>query len=417
MRKLLLVIAAMVSISISADAKWWIFGKSNDEVGLKYLYVNKAAADETGPKIKIFKETLGADGLIKIAGKASVGKGAVGSVRISLDDKASWLDVKFAENGTFEHSFKPETGKTYAMLVEVTDTAGKTNKVEDTRKEITLSTEDIQAKVRETLDAVFEAYNQKNLQKFLGYVGENFAGDKAILERAVKRDFDALSSINIRYTINNISAGNQGRVFVSVTYNRTVFLNKSGTINTDSGSTELVFDSNEGKLSLFSMKQPLMFGLSDAENVATGEVIGNTSSNLVLDETGGLGSDIETVNITCSGVMPYLHGLYYFSTGQKGCHPQDDMVTFGAMADMLIYETAIEPHNGLQAKTFAGKSLSALSSSEVKNTSGYAATNPYSVSTGNSYGISIGGEFYGIEFTSLPASSGAQSMSLKVKKF
>ncbi len=417
MRKLLLIITAIISISMTADAKWWIFGKSNDDVSLKYLYVNKVSADETGPKIKVFQETLGADGLIKVTGKAFVGKGAVGSVRISLDDKATWTDVKFADNGTFEYFFKPEQGKIYAMLLEVTDTAGKTNKVDDTRKEISLSTEGIQAKVREALDAMFDAYNKENPQKFLGFVGENFAGDKAILERAVKRDFDALSSINIRYTINNISAGAQGRVFVSVTYNRMVFVNKTGASSTDSGSTELVFDSNEGKLSLFSMKQPLMFGLSDAENVATGEVLGNTGENLILDDTGAIGSDIQTISITCSGVMPYLHGLYYFSTGQKGCHPQDDTLTFGAMADMLIYETAIEPHNGLQAKTFAGKSLSALSSSEVKNTAGYADTNPYNVSTGNSYGISIGGEFYGIEFISLPASSGAQSISLKVKRF
>ena len=417
MKKLLLIITAIISISISADAKWWIFGKSNDEVGLKYLYINKISADETGPKIKVFKETLGTDGLIRITGKASVGKSAVGSVRISLDDKTTWTDLKFADNGTFEYSFKPEQEKTYAMLLEVTDTAGKTNKVDETRKEISLSDENIQAKVRETLDAMFAAYNAENLQKFLGYVGENFAGDKAILERAVKRDFDALSSINLRYTMNSVAAGAQGRMFVSVTFNRMVFVNKTGASATDSGSTEFVFDSNEGKLSLFSMKQPLMFGLSDAENVATGEVIGNTGANLALDDTGNLGGGMQTVNITCSGVMPTMHGIYYFSTGKTGCHPQDDITLYGQMADMLIYSANIEPHNGLQAKTFAGKNLPALTSSEVKNLSGYAATKPYPVSSGNSYGIYIGGEFYGVEFTALPAASGAQDMSFRIKKF
>ena len=417
MKKILTLVAAVMIFAGPADAKWWIFGKSNDEVGLKYLYVNKVSADETGSKVKIFKETLGADGLVKINGKASVGKGSVGSVRISLDDKGTWMDVKFADNGTFEHSFKPEQGKTYVMLVEVTDTAGKTNKADETRKEITLSDENIQAKVRETLDAMFDAYNRENLEKLMGYVGDNFAGDKGILERAVKRDFDALSGINLRYTINNISAGTQGRVFVSVTYNRMVFVNKTGASSTDSGSTEFVFDSKEGKLSLFSMKQPLMFGLSDAENVATGEVMGNTASNLVLDDTGTLGGGIQTVNITCSGLGDTLHCLYYFSTNKTGCHPQDDMGVSGQMADILIYETAIEPHNGLQAKTFAGKSISSLTSSEVKDVTGYTGTNPYPVSTGNSYGISINGEFYGIEFISLPASSGAQNISFKVKAF
>ncbi len=416
MKKILLIAVAIFTITASADAKWWIFGKSNDEVGFKYVYVNKVSTDETGPKIKIFKETLGTDGLVKITGKAAVGKSAVGSVRISLDDKASWAEVKFADNGTFEYSFKPEAGKTYAMLLEVTDTAGKTNKVEDTRKEITLSEESIQAKVKETLDAMFDAYNKESLTKFMGYVGDDFAGDKAILERAVKRDFDALSSINLRYTVNNIAAGAQGRVFVSVTYNRLVFVNKTGATSTDTGSTEFVFSSNEGKLSLFSMKQPLMFGLSDADNVATGFVLGNTAAALTLNESGDLGGG--TIAISCSGNMPTMHTLYFFTKEQSGCHPQDDaMQTPTVMADMIIYNTAIEPHNGLLAKTFTGRALSSLTDAEVRDPAGYAGTNPYTVSPGNSYGISIGGKYYAIEFTLLPASSGAQNTSFKLRNF
>ena len=416
MKKIMLIMTVILCASAAADAKWWIFGKSNDDVAIKYLYVNKVSADETGPKMTVFRETLGVDGLLKINGKAYAGKSQIGSVRITLDDKATWADVKVADNGTFEYSFKPEQGKTYYMLVEVTDTSGKVNKVDETRKEISLSDENIQAKVREALNALFEAYNSENLTKFMSRVGDNFAGDKDILERAVKRDFDAMSAINLRYALNNISAGAQGRVFASVTYNRMVLINKTGATSTDNGVTEFVFDSADGKLSLFSMKQPLMFGLSDAENVATGEVMGNTVSNLVIDDTGDIGGGLQTKSITCSGIMPALHGLYFFATEETGCHPQDDALV-SRTSDIIIYDTAIEPHNGLQAKTFAGKSLSALTSSEVKNVSGYAGTNPYSVSTGNSYGIYINGEFYGIEFVSLPASSGTQNTTFRVKKF
>jgi len=383
MKKLLLILTAVVALAGAADAKWWIFGKSSEEVGLKYLYVNKVSSEEAGPKIKIFKETLGSDGLVKINGKAAVGKGGVGSVRISLDDKATWQEVKFADNGTFEYSFRPEQGKTYAMLLEITDTAGKTNKVEDTRKEITLSDENIQVKVRETLDAMFAAYNAENLQKFMGYVGEDFAGDKAILERAVKRDFDALSSINLSYTVNNVSAGAQGRVFVSVTYNRMVVVNKSGATSQDTGATEFVFDSNEGKLSLFSMKQPLMFGLSDADNVATGTVLGNPGSPLVINDSGNLGG--KTASIRSTGPTQSFSFL-----------------------DSTVYdEAALTPVNGDFAINFhfelkAGvgfQDLGVTSLSAVTNppTSGYVAFGfGITPTTGHCYAFSLPGGRYGV---------------------
>ena len=407
MKRLLLVITALLAISTAADAKWWIFGKSGGEVGLKYLYVNKISADETGSKIKVFKEALGPGGLIKISGKASVGRSAVGSVRLSLDDKATWVDVKFTDNGTFEHSFKPEPGKAYVLLVEVTDTAGKTNKVDETRKEIALSDENIQAKVRETLDAMFDAYNKENLGKFMSYVGENFAGDKVILERAVKRDFDALSSINLRYTINNISAGAQGRVFVSVTYNRMVLLNKTGASSTDTGATEFVFDSKEGRLSLFSMKQPLMFGLSDADNVATGTVIGGGTA-LVLDDAGGLGGGtLVTHSCPASTLVTYT-----FTSGLASC-------TGG---DIWFYDGVMGPPGGgmgfvtMNAASFT-ESLASISSSEVRDPAAYSSmTNFAYPSSGTTYCFQPGTDYYCLEVISMPTASN-ETVSFRLKKF
>ncbi|MEI7528359.1 MAG: hypothetical protein WCK76_05390 [Elusimicrobiota bacterium] len=417
MKKLVLILAAVIAFSGAAEARWWIFGKSAADFGLKYLYINGLPADETGKDIKLFQETLPPGGAVKINGRAS--SATVGSVRLTLDGKGTWQDVKFADNGTFEYFFKPETGKKYTLLIEITDTAGKTNNIEDTRKEIELSSENMQAKVRAALDTLFDSYNRENLRAFMAGVGENFAGDKAILERAVKRDFDALSNIVMRYTVNNVAAGAQGRVFVSISYSRMVFINKTGASNTDSGSTEFVFDSTEGKLSLFSMKQPLMFGLSDAENVATGEVLGNTAPNLVINDTGDLGGGILTKSVTCSGSGTTLHCLYYFSTGEKGCHPQTDMGEKGAIGEFLIYNTAAELHD-LQIKTF-NKGLASLTATEVRDLAGYSSSNPYTatVSAGYSYGIRkpATGEFWGIEFISLPAASGAQDTTFRVKSF
>lgn len=409
MKKLLIIAAAILISAGTADAKWWIFGKSGGEVGLKYLYVNKVSVDETGPRIKVFKETLGSEGLIKISGKASVGKSLVGSVRISLDDKATWTDVKFAENGTFEHAFKPEQGKTYIMLVEVTDTAGKTNKPEETRKELSLSDENIQAKVKETLDALFAAYNREDLPKFLANVGENFAGDKAILDRAVKRDFDALSAINLRYTLNNVAAGAQGRIFVSVTYNRMVLVNKTGTTSTDSGATEFVFDMNEGKLSLYSMKQPLMFGLSDPE-VGTGVALGG-GAGLVIDESGTLEESYARVTVNdADGIFSYdmdtqTTDVTPTFTGCGGAY--SGQVTFN-LGTPSIYNAA-----GGAVQEIPGKSISTVTSADVQAITGVC---PNDNNAGKTYGVKSGGSLYAIEVLSI-SGSGPYSVTFKFRKF
>ena len=403
MKKLLILAAAVLVLAGSADAKWWIFGKSKTEVGLKYLHINKVSAEETGPKIKVFREMLGADGLVKITGRASGGK--TGAVRITLDDKATWQDVKFADNGTFEHSFKPEPGRTYAMLIEVTDTAGKTNKPEETRKEITLSEENIQAKVKEALDALFAAYSGENLQKFMAGVGEDFAGDKAILERAVKRDFDALSNISLRYTLNNVAAGAQGRVFVSLTFNRLVFVNRSGQTSTDSGSTEFVFGSAEGRLALYSMKQPLIFGLSDAEGVATGEVLGNTGSTLVLDESGNLGGG-QTVTISCPSDFP----AYNFPGETSSCGA-------GGGANIWFYLSGPDIIGmSVNGKAF-NKSLSALTAAEVRDVSGYAGGSLPDSGYGYSYCFDVSGEFYCLEMVSSRPTTGNETVTFRKKQF
>ncbi len=395
MNKMIRAMAAVLLLTGAAEAKWWIFGKSNDAVSLKYLYINRVPADESGKSIKLFKETLPSDGTVKINGRAQVGRGRVGSIRISLDDKEKvWQDVKFADNGTFEHAFKPQVGRTYVLYVEVTDTAGKTNLVEDTRKEITLSEEQIQAAVREALDEMFAAYSREDLAGFMARVGDKFAGDKAILETAVKKDFDALNNIRITYTINNIGSGAQGRVFVSITYNRLVFVTKTGQSSADTGFTEFVFDSPTGKLALFSMKQPLMFGLSDADNVATGEVLGNTGSILTLDDgdlTGALTVSLSNPDRTSNTVT------YTFADNTSQLETGFATVALG---DIGVDIHHIWVSGTTTGKAIVGKSLSDVTMADLS--SGLSGSNPlaFAVNPRDVFGFKVGSRYYAIEIVS-----------------
>lgn len=282
------IIAALMMLlmlSSRAEAKWWIFGQSNEEVSINYLYLNNVAFEEGGPKLVIYQETL-SEGMIRISGKAAVKKGKIGGVRVSVNDREKWDDAEFSDNGAFEYTFRPETGMSYIIYVEVMDTAGKTNDVEATRREVAISDESIQAVIRQVLDAMIEAYRNENLNLFMSYVSEEFAGDATNLDRAVRKDFSAFDNIDIRYTINNLASSDKG-IFVSLNYNRTVISSRSGETLTDKGITEFVFRNGEGGPKAYSMKNPLIFGLSDAAEVATGTVQSATNDSiLVVDESG-----------------------------------------------------------------------------------------------------------------------------------
>jgi hypothetical protein len=146
--------------TVNADAKWWIFGQSNDEININYMYINKISYEEIGPEATIYKETL-QDGLIHINGKASVRKGKIGGVRISTSNRERWEEAKFSDNGAFEYSFRPDPDKVYVIYVEIMDTAGKTNDIEATRKEVKISDRNIMAVIKEALDRMIEAYRNE----------------------------------------------------------------------------------------------------------------------------------------------------------------------------------------------------------------------------------------------------------------
>ncbi len=295
MKKTIFALLTVLCLSImipgpEAQAKWWIFGSSEEEVTINYLYINRVSYDEMGPKVMLYREAL-ADGLIVLTGKASVVRGTIGSVRVSVDGRETWLDAKLSEGGAFEWSLRPEMGKTYKFYVEIMDTSGKTNRVEDTYREISLSDKTIQPIIREALDKLIEAYRNEDPARFMALIADDFAGEKANLDRAVRKDFSALDNINLRYTLNNVSTDSKGKVFVSLNYTRQVTSARSGQTLKDAGATEFVFRFGEKTPLVYSMKWPLIFGISEPENVATGDVVqpGNTNI-LVMDNKGVLQS-------------------------------------------------------------------------------------------------------------------------------
>lgn len=266
-----IVITLLALLPSTSQAKWWIFGQSENEISTKYLYLNGVSYDELGDKVTVYRETL-PEGQLVLRGKAGTTSSQVAVVQVSRDGKATWQEAKRSDDGTFEYGFKPEIGKSYLLYVKVMDTTGKSNDVEATRKEITASDQNLTALIRKALDELIAAYRSEDPRGFMNLVSPDFAADAVILDRAVRKDFTAFDNLDLRYTLNNVTSATGGKIFVAITYSRNVTSARSGKTLSDKGVTEFIFALEEKGPKVFSMKNPLMFGLSDAENVATGSV-------------------------------------------------------------------------------------------------------------------------------------------------
>lgn len=294
------ILIMLALLPATGHAKWWIFGQSENEISTRYLHLNGVAYDELGDKVTIYRETLD-NGQVTLRGKAATSSSAVGSVQVSTTNRESWEKARKASDGSFEYSFRPETGQKYVLYVKIIDTTGKTNDVDATRKEITISDQNISTLIRQALDDLMAAYMAEDPARFMALVSEDFAADPTVLDRAIRKDFSLFDNIDLRHTLNNVTAAN-GKIYAGFTFSRKLTSTRSGQTLTGKGSSEFIFTLGEKGPLVSSMKNPLIFGLSDASNVATGTV--NTGSNdpvIVVTSSGDVitqpfADAIETIN-------------------------------------------------------------------------------------------------------------------------
>lgn len=284
--RVLLLAFLLFAFASDGHAKWWIFGASEDNVELQYIYLNKVSFSETGTKVMLFREML-PNGMVMIQGRATGGMNRIGSARVTIDGKQSWLDMKLSENGAFEYGFKPELNKTYRIYVEITDTRGKTNNIESTLKEVVVSTQNVQGIVKSVLDSLIDAYQRERPQEFMALVSDDFTGDKTLLDRAVRKDFSAFDNITLRYVLTNVTVDTTGKIFVTFNYNRQVTSVKSGRTLQDNAATQMTFKLGDRGAKIYSMKWPLIFGLSDSSNVAQGTVSETSGTQVIVVDNKG----------------------------------------------------------------------------------------------------------------------------------
>ena len=281
LKNILVAVLLIICFIEKSYSRWWIFGLSKNDVTLQYVYINGISIDEIKGSVTIYKETL-INGQLLIKGRAGIKNGKIASVRISLDGKETWEDAKLSEDGTFMYGFTPETSKTYKIYIEATDTTGKQNEVEKTFREVTISEQNIRSEIETVLRAMAKEYSTENDTGFMEYVSKNFNGDYMTLARAIRNDFSIFENIRLDFIINSVNIANKGAIIVSVNFNRTIVSSKTGQLFADKGMTEFRFKSEADGIKLTGMKNPLIFGLSDASNIATGNVISPVNDPIIV---------------------------------------------------------------------------------------------------------------------------------------
>ncbi|MFH0709232.1 MAG: hypothetical protein V2A75_03405 [Pseudomonadota bacterium] len=281
-----LLIGFLFILAPSLEAKWWIFGGSEEEVGFDYLYINSLSFDDIDKEAVLPKESLD-KGYLHIRGKARTGKNGVGAVSVSLDGAKTWGKAKFEKDGGFDFSFEPNFSQSYDVYVKVIDTAGKANEIDNSHIKISFSDSDYRSLIAETINKLKSYYEKEDDVGFMQYVDRAFEGDDMTLERALRKDFSALENIRINFTLSSVAFSNN-HYYASVLFNRTVTSSSTGKTYSDSGVTEFTFSVGEKAAMLLSMKNPLIFGLTYAADVATGTVVTaqNNTQFLTISDSG-----------------------------------------------------------------------------------------------------------------------------------
>ncbi|MDX9708422.1 MAG: hypothetical protein RBT64_02610 [Trichloromonas sp.] len=112
-------------------------------------------------------------------------------------------------------------------------------------------------RVLQSLDALIDAYQNKNSMAFSRYVSERYTGDDMILDSRIRDTMRRVHDVGIRYTVNNLTSDGRGKVFVAVTYTREY--TDIGTTQriVHTGQAALIFIYEGGEYLLYSQPTPL----------------------------------------------------------------------------------------------------------------------------------------------------------------
>lgn len=282
-----LATAALLAFSLPASAQWWQFGADSGQPVLSELIFNRISALRVERSLQFSPEDLESHKVV-VRGRAEVGQGKIGKVEASLDDGVTWTPIPFGDRGLFAFEFMPEMERAYRFKIRALSTAGKSSDEAAHAFEFKLVREDGRMLAKAAFEKLLERYSSRDRSGFMALVAQAFQGNASALDSALSNDFRFFDSIRIQPTVQRISASD-GRWTVYFSFMRQVRSVRTGQLLQDQANTSITLVREGDTFKLEDLAAPLIFGVSDPENVATfvtDESIGK--SVLTVDRDGNV---------------------------------------------------------------------------------------------------------------------------------
>lgn len=393
-----LACSLLLMTAMPSEAAWWGFGKAAGEPMLTDLRFNQVDALRVDESLVLAPEDLG-NGMLTLRGRAEVRKGKIGLVEVSTDGGANWQPATLGDRGMFTWEFRPQVDRKYDFRIRALTTTGQSTAEGEHDFTLAVSTLDVGDEARKALEQLVAAYQREDQTAFFRGVSDDFQGNRSAFEEAVARDFRLLDNIRLQPVISRVARMDRN-VEVYLTFNRQVLSSTSGQLVKDAAATTATFSRTADGLKLVRLTAPVLFGVTDPEEVASGVTLDAIGQNvLVVDSkgqvsTGKQGSTVEpasgsteTGTVTLAPQQGWQFETQEKLTGQ-GQQP---------VGDIYLMFGEVVPGNGVVWQRLTGTLDSTTSAPE----SGYQTGPIFNLAAGQLLAFQMPGPRYAlIEVTS-----------------
>ena len=312
-----------------AEAKGWLFGDEENLPEITSLFLGGVEITGMGAKELVLDNSNLEAGNVMIRGFVAKAGVPLAMAKISLDGGQAWEEVGI-EGGRFFYQFAPEADREYKPQFKVIDTEGGESDIRDLpRFALIYKPVDLIEVLEQTLQEMIEAYVFKNLPRFSRYISDYFRGDRFALEEAIESDFTRYDNINIDVTVQQvIKSGNE--VAVDFEFNWYGIKKSDGSILSPArGSTHYIFQQEEGGYKLLAMASPIIFGISEASQVDTGEpgsAVDDTATTFQTEDT--------TTTTTPESLTTYSASIIEWGTADQRLDFSTQSVVTGSGGDI-----------------------------------------------------------------------------------
>jgi len=265
--KCLLIVSLFVLFSMPAEASWYDFASEEGVPEISELRIGTRDLENLPDILTLSRDDLDGSKLI-IRGRAEISEGKIGAVLVSLDGGENWEKASFDSGGAFIFEFVPDLDRDYKLAVKAVATTGKSSDYESDTFPVIVKSERASETVKKAFFHMLRFYMNENQTGFMAFVSDDFEGDLSSLEDAIDDDFRFLDNISIKPVVTRVLTQGE-KVELSFTYSRRVESTQTGEVLTDSASSFMTFIRTDDGFKLIAMASPLIFGISNVEEVAT----------------------------------------------------------------------------------------------------------------------------------------------------